>query len=74
MDGDECSQCAGANNPLIGGTAVDLDWRLDIVALICILVVTVTGLKACIHAWREARREGRALREGQPPTRVERLR
>jgi hypothetical protein len=38
-------------NPLIGGTAVDWDWWLDIVALICILVVTVTSLKACIHAW-----------------------
>jgi hypothetical protein len=30
---------------------VDWDWWLDIVALICILVVTVTSLKACIHAW-----------------------
>jgi hypothetical protein len=37
-------------------------WRLDIVALICILVVTVTSLKACIHACREARREGHAPR------------
>jgi hypothetical protein len=72
MDRQVCEKCTGTNKPLIG-RAVDRNCLLDIVALICILVVTVTSLNACIHAWREARREGRALREwrAQPtPTRA----
>jgi hypothetical protein len=44
---------------------VDQNCLLDIVALICILAVTVTSLKACIHAWREARRECRTPRACQ---------